>query len=49
MIGVVRLLRHRPRVLTKTRVFSFLMIAASEKAALFRIREIFYYHWRGSP
>ena len=49
MIGAVRLLRHRPRVLAKTRLISSLMVAAPEEAALFRIREIFYYHSRGSP
>jgi hypothetical protein len=49
MIGAVRLLRHRPRVLTKTRLISSLMVAAPEKGAPFRVREIFYYHSRGSP
>jgi hypothetical protein len=40
MIGVVRLLRHRPRVLTKTRLFSFTKIGAPGTAPLFRVREI---------
>jgi hypothetical protein len=47
MIGGLRLLLRCPRMLSKTRLFSFPKIAAPEKAPLFRVREIFCYHWGG--
>ena len=47
MIGVLRLPLQCHRTRSETHLYPFRKIDPAEEAPLFRVREIFQYHWRG--